>query len=231
MARPSVPESQDIFAPITAAGEKGRILDELFKYGAQIKVKMLDPRSDVFSVTPTAVAGLKVMCKMKGAPPKIGKADHSVIVQFAVSEQKYISQANFEVVGGLVQLEFRETLYKVQRRADFRLRFPSSYRAKLKVSGHKKNHEFRILDLSAGGCRIELPETFLGKPDQRMNGVLVVAKREDLEVELEIRYVEKATKDHPAMAGLQFVNQTQIIKNRMAALVMDLYREFFTKRS
>ena len=222
---------QNIFLLVNDAQDKNKVLSDLVRYSAEVKVKTLDPRAPIGVVSPRDINGQKVLCKVMGSLSFASQAQE-LITQFHLAEQKYICQLNSVLRQDILELDFSSALYKVQRREDFRLRLPAGYQGRLTIQINGRKIKCKLVDISAGGCRIEIPPDLKWEVGNTFKGVLSTLMRDDLDVELTVRHVGKAgAKDTIRSVGAQFTNQTEIVKNRMAALVMDLYREFFTKRA
>ena len=208
--------------------EKAQVFADFLKFPCEMKIKELEPRSDVFTVIPRSVTGTRILCSLVGKPEF--SSDHfGVVVQFDLGEHKYVTQVNADIKPDVVYLYFSNAIYRVQRREDFRLRLPPSYKGNFRFTHEGKQVNCRIVDLSAGGCRIEVPLLIVLRKESSIFGIFQTEDRTDMEIEAQIRHISKAVgKEKVNLVGVQFLNQSTIVKNRMAALVMDLYREFFT---
>lgn len=227
-----VKKSEDVFLEVKDEADKFKVIEDIVRYSTEIKVKGLAPMGNVFLVSPRSITGHEVLCKVVGSA-FIDPNDKNVIVQFDHYEHKFIAQVKFRQAADFLYLDFNTKLYRVQRREDFRLRLPRSFQGKLTINLDGNKYPCSLIDISAGGCRIEARKRdFTVKIDQQFPAIFSAAGRDQLPVEINVRHVgPHPDKDDFNSLGLQFVNQTEIVKNRMAALVMDLYREFFTKRS
>ncbi len=224
-------KSEDIFIEIKDPNEKVKILEDLVRHQPDLKIKGLAPMATVFSVTPESLDGNSLRCKV-AQKAFLNTKETDLILQFNLHEHKYISQAKFVLSGTTLTVNISSSLYRVQRREDFRLRLPRSFQGNLLMEIAGKPLKATLIDISAGGCRVEvIPPANLNIADS-IKATLRISQRDDLPVHVEIRYIgEDSDKSPLRTLGLQFVNQNEIFKNRMAALVMDLYREFFTKRN
>lgn len=223
--------TQGIFTLVSDPKDKAKVLEDLVRYSADIKVKALEPKSDVFLVNARTITGNDLLCKVMG-PGFLEPGFQQVIAQFHLAEQKYISQVKAKLNEGFLTLNFSAPIYRVQRREDFRLRLPLSFKGRMIFLNDDSPVNCRLIDMSAGGCRVEAPISMSLKVNEVVRGRLSTTDRDDITVEMSVRHLAShADNDTLQLVGLQFVNQSEIVRNRMAALVMDLYREFFTKRS
>ncbi|MFN7728494.1 MAG: PilZ domain-containing protein [Bdellovibrio sp.] len=225
-------KSEDVFVELKDPVEKYKVIEDLVRESAEIKVKGLSPMGFVFLVSPQSLTGHEVVCKVVGTA-LLDQFDDSLIVQFDHYEYKYIAQVKHHKANDFLVLNFDTALFRVQRREDFRLRLPRSFQGRLILHVDGRKVSCSMIDVSAGGCRAEVKKKVLElKVDQTISGALSTSGRDDLMIEVNVRHVvAHPDKDDHHSVGLKFINQTEIVKNRMAALVMDLYREFFTKRS
>ena len=221
---------QDIFTPINDPVEKEKVVQDMVSHGSAIKIKALEPQADVFQATPIEVKGNWVSCTVVGQSSLV-IFEEEIIVQFRLSNEKYITQAKTRIKNNFLEISFAGPIFRVQQREDFRLRLPSSYQGRFTFEHNGERLACRLSDLSAGGCRIEIDVNMKLREGEIYKAVLSTLKRDDLKIEFILRHIAP----HPesgelVLAGMQFVNQSEIVKNRMAALVMDLYRDFFTRK-
>jgi len=224
-------QSAGIFTAIKDPLEKNKILLDMIQHSSVMKIKALEPRADIFLAAPVSLIGGWLTCKLIG-PLQVAQIQAEIILQFHLSGQKYISQVRTRIEYGNLELNFEGDLYRVQRREDFRLRLPHSYQGLMEFKMNGLNIRCKLVDISAGGCRLEIPLKHAVKSGETYPGLVKTADRDDLTVEMNVRHIVP----HPeildmTLVGIQFTNQTEIVKNRMAALVMDLYKDFFTKRA
>jgi c-di-GMP-binding flagellar brake protein YcgR len=127
-------------------------------------------------------------------------------------------------------------LYHLQRREDYRIHIPSSYKALLEVNSI--NSQIRklsipIMDLSGGGCRIQVePKVLSLKAQDQIKGHIFLPDRQPIQIVGTVRHIriEKNSKGQP-ICGIQFIGMSDITKNKIIAVVMDLYRELFVGRT
>lgn len=219
----------EIFIEIKDATQKTKILEDLARRSMPIKIKGLAPCSDVFDVSPKSLELWKLSCKIT-EKSQDWKKDHSLIVQFDHYDEKYVSQVNFTLHENTIILDFSSALFRVQRREDYRIKIPRSMESSIKLQIEESSFEFNILDLSSGGCRIEVDVKNQLQKNLKYSAVLKPKDRNDIYTRVEIRHIEKVN-EKTMSVGLQFIELTEIQKNRIAALVMDLYRTFFKSRT
>lgn len=218
----------EIFIEIKDTSQKTKILEDLARRSMPIKIKGLAPSSDVFDASPRSLDSWKLLCRIT-EKSQDWKKDHALIVQFDHYDEKYVSQVSFELHENTISLDFNSALFRVQRREDYRLKIPRSMESSIKLLIEEASFEFNILDLSSGGCRIEVDIKNPLQKNLKYSAILKPKDRSDIHARVEIRHIEKIN-EKVMSVGLQFIELTEIQKNRIAALVMDLYRTFFKSR-
>lgn len=219
----------DIFTQIRDADEKLTLLGDLVKSGKELILKGLDPSCEIFRALPKQVSKTKLLCQLSS--PMNETQHKGAIVQFNAGEEKYLSQVGLEIDKSSITLDFSSLIYRVQRRSDFRLKIPASFQGQIVIRDNTKQIISKLLDLSAGGCRVETDLNFTTGPGKTYKGLLKTAGRKDIPLTLEVRHEQDIHSAPPHLTiGFQFINHDEVSKNRMAALVMDLYREFFSSR-
>ncbi|MDG0815893.1 flagellar brake protein [Bdellovibrio svalbardensis] len=158
-----------------------------------------------------------------------------VMVNFPFRSERYFFQSELSFHSGWAVLKIDSDLFQLQRRANARIDLPSRYDAVFTLHLHGgKNYflEGRIVDVSAGGIKVELPfiapELVLG---EKIKGTMRLGIRRPMEFELEVRFAQKKDlQGKPSqVAGLQFLDVDHTMENRLLSLMMDLQREIFVK--
>lgn len=224
---------QNSFQLISDPSEKVKIISDLVACKGEIILKTLAATSMPFYADPVIFRGSELTIKPK-KPVQLGKDESSLIVQFSIGAQKYISQVECEIRGDSLALSMAYKLFRVQRREFYRLKLPVGFRGKFfvpELHGVKFNQAFHLIDISGGGCKVELPGVEVNFPvSQPFQGILKIPGREDISVMGIARYQHKIpVRPEIRWIGIQFVQQTEPQRNGLAALVMDLYREIFSR--
>lgn len=224
---------QNSFQLISDPSEKVKIITDLVSIKGEVILKSLESGSMPFQAEPTLFKGSELTVKPKGAF-KTQKDQNSLIVQFSIGAQKYISQVEFRPIGESLTLSMAYKLFRVQRREFYRLKLPPGFRGKFFVPellGVKFNQEFHLVDISGGGCKIELPSVEINFPvSEAFQATLKIPGRPEIPIMAVARYQHKIpVRPEIRWLGIQFVQQTEPQRNSLAALVMDLYREIFSR--
>lgn len=243
--------NSDVFTKIFNQDEKEKIFSDISKYKTEILVKTLEPDSVLnylkaydyvypyLFVLPKNELHLFDKENLKSKDFLKSKNQTLVIIQFSISGDKYFSQCALEIEpiknDFLFKLNTTSPVYQLQRRENFRIKIPSSYKMQFEfiatdnifnIDRFEKNN---VIDFSAGGCKLHIRESHYLKPNTEIQGILHIPEHENISSKVRICYVQNdPTKKNYQFIGVQFVEMTEIQKNKLAALVMDLYREFFT---
>jgi c-di-GMP-binding flagellar brake protein YcgR len=225
----------DIFTRISDSSEKARLFSDLAVTRSEILAKKLEPGADVFVLLAYEFSNQKLLCKLTGATQPMPQAGELVLT-FFVGGEKYFQQAQYTLQADIVSITTAEHVFHLQRREDYRIKLPGLYKALLEmvsINGKTQKHSIPIMDLSGGGCRIQVDAKFLSlKVHDELRGHLFLPDRDPIPITGSIRHVR--VENHgkgPLTCGIQFIGLTEPVKNRIIAVVMDLYRQLFAGRN
>lgn len=224
----------DIFTRISDPSEKTRLYEDLARSRSEIHAKKPDPSGDVFVLIATEYSKERLRCKLTGATGPL-PVNGVLTATFFVGGEKYFIQTDYQFSGDQIALLTSNHVFHLQRREDYRIRIPASYKALLEIvsiNGQTKKHSIPIMDLSGGGCRIQLDPKFLPlQMHDALKGHIFLPDRDPIQVTGSVRHLKVENHGRgPTICGIQFVGQTEPLKNRIIAVVMDLYRELFVGR-
>lgn len=227
--------SQDIFTRISDASEKARLFFDLAKARGDLVAKRPEPSADVFVLMAFNYANEKLQCKLTGASASLPPQGSLILTTF-IGGEKYFVQTDYQCAGDTIILFTTKPIFHLQRREDYRVRIPISYKALLEIvsiNGQTRKTAIPLMDLSGGGCRIQVDPKFLGlKVHDEIKGHIFLPDRSPIPVLGSIRHVRLENHGKgPLICGIQFVALTEPLKNRIIAVVMDLYRELFAGRT
>lgn len=222
----------NIFQLVSDPSEKMKILYDVIKSGQELIVRIADKDDTVHILDARMVQGSELLCSARSA--QFPGTEGELIVQFQVNAQKYISNVPYRKNGEFIVLSMEKKLFRVQRREFFRLRLPQGFRGTLLIPELFKapfNQSFHVVDLSGGGCKVELPPLDLDmKAGTTFKGVLKLSGRPDFPLICTVKYQNKLPgRTDGRWLGIEFFYDSEIERNRMAATVMDLYRELFAR--
>lgn len=231
----TLPASQDIFTRISDASEKSRLFYDIVDTRGEIQAKLPDPSADVFILMAYDYSDKRLHCKINGATSTM-PGQGTLITTFFIGGEKYFFTTEYKSTGDQVSLLTANPLFHLQRREDYRVKIPASYRALFEivsVNGKTEKRSILMMDLSGGGCRIQVdPKVMPLKVGDELKGHLFLPDRSPIPVTGSVRHTRADVHGKaPTVCGIQFVGLTEPMKNRIIAVVMDLYRELFAGRT
>lgn len=229
-------DPQDIFTKVGPADSE-KLLADLAENQAEISLKLQALDDLVMARIQGRENGWNLVCRQEGSlslPP--GQPQEAVVSAQIGAEKYYMTGQLAPRNDGLLSLRLEHKIFQLQRRQHFRLRIPDSYQAKYQLSQLNRapsKLKFIVHDISAGGCRLFLPHHRPElKSGDRLEGQLVLGGKAPLAAIGEARHVkvESLHGDHYQFVGVQFVEMTPALESRLVALVMELHRQFFTRK-
>lgn len=226
-------QGQAIFKKV-ALSEKKMILREMCFDKMQLSIKG-GANEDMFHLIAIQNERDEILLCHHTVDSKDIKEAQKAIVNFSFKTERYFFQADLYFEAGWVVLKIESDLFQLHRRANARINIPDAFSALFIITQYAGKAYFldcKIKDISAGGFKLELPseqpELIVSAP---VKGILRFGKRRPIEVDVEIRFVQKWEKDglQHQVAGAQFLNVNQVFETRMLSLVMDLQHEFYLK--
>lgn len=228
---PAVP-SPDIFTRISDKSERYRLFLDLCNSRGEVIAKRPEPSADVLSFIAYDFDKDKLSLKLTGInghlPP-----NGSLILSFFVGGEKYFFIGSYTSAIDSIFVETPSLLFHLQRREDYRLKIPIGFKALyevVSVNGVTHKHSFPMADLSGGGCRILVNNQILVlKVGDELKGHVFLPDRTPIAIATSVRHQRPdSTLKNTTVCGLQFVGANEQTKNRIVAVVMDLYRQLFS---
>lgn len=170
------------------------------------------------------------LINISGEPPQKGEA---IIANFAVAEEKYFMQSEYDTRAGVHILRPPEAIYLLQRRAHSRVNLPEGTERGVNIIKHNGKVSFiraELLDVSAGGCRILCagigPRFAAG---DTLTAVMHIKDKWRFEVEGQIRHCIPG--DANLIFGVQFINLNNTISQKIMMMMLELQRWAVQKKS
>lgn len=222
--------SKDVFTKVSNPQEKDRIFSDLAIQKVQLLAKTLEPLSEASILRAEHLIGNELCCEVI-ASQGFSELNGEFILQMTLADEKYLCTAPFETRGTRIYIKTGVDLFHLQRRDDFRLKIPSSYPAYFNLSAVNQKSiqtKLKIIDLSGGGCKVliqsKAPHFIV---NDTVFGQVELPDRPPIVVQGQVKH---ETDDvHAQVAGIQFIGLSLPVRNRLAALVMDLYRQLFSR--
>lgn len=224
----------DVFTRITDRGEKTRLFEDLIKTRGELMAKLPDPSAEVFLLKAYDLDRDAVVCRLN-QPTNALVDSGQVITTFFIGGEKYFLQGDYTRKSDTVTISFSSSLYHLQRREDYRVRIPSSFKALFEIvslNGQTNKLALPISDLSGGGCRLKVdPKKIKLTVGDELKGHLFLPDRNPIQLVASVRHSRpEAIEKNLLTVGIQFVGLNEPLRHRLAAVVMDLYKEFFIRK-
>ncbi|MBL7554493.1 MAG: PilZ domain-containing protein [Bdellovibrionaceae bacterium] len=214
--------------------EKDGIVKDLVSNPEDILCKSMN---ELFSVRPIFFKGqnrLHVRFNLKELA--ILKTDE-LICQFLYKREKlYIFKCHYTVDNGTPCLILDSDFYMIQRRENYRLKFPTGLSSKVIIKNNTGLFSGRVFDLSTTGIRVashQKTESF--KVGDEVDMEIQVAGHDPLIVKSHLRHRNEGSetindrKLDLFFYGFQFYNLNSDNEKRLSRINMELYRNFFQK--
>lgn len=224
--------SSSYFAKVSTSKEHEELLQTL----AQTRPRLdgFDQRLARYEFAVEQCEKMELKLVLKRGRPLRGQ--HNLTLNFHLQGAQYFAKvALSELAAGVYRTKIGD-IYKLQRRANFRVRVPESVELGIeitKVGESKLRRYFRLADISAGGAAVLLShvDATLLPPQQSFEGVLYCPGNKRLPVQGGIRYCRKM-KGYPGfefVAGVQFVGMATSVEADLLAVIMEIYRCLFSE--
>lgn len=228
-------EKQNIFVKIKKKEDLDKLIQSLNKEKYEISAKLPSSSEDVLILVPESMMRNELSCKIKLKPKGLQIPESgSVVIQVQMGDEKFLAQPFYSLKSENLYLQLDCDFFQLQRREDFRLRIPNSFKSEIKIaSKNDQSTQFQgsLLDISSGGCRYENHRrSFSLAMNDIIKGQLSLAGRPSVDFTGVIRHIAPLP-DNPEidLIGVQFQDLSAQSKNRIFALIMDIHRELFSK--
>ncbi|HEX7673094.1 MAG TPA: PilZ domain-containing protein [Bdellovibrio sp.] len=227
-------QDQLIFKKV-GVSEKKMLFREIADDRLQVAVK--GESDEVFHLIAIQIEKDENLLCHHTADSKSHDKQQKVVVNFPFKSERYFFQTELSFNSGWAVLNIEGDLFQLQRRANARIDLPSKYEAAFTLYQHGGKNYFldgTIKDISAGGIKVEMPESCPAFAiGEKIKGTVRLGARRPIEFQLEVRFAQ--SKDvqgkKTQVAGLQFLNVDHTLENRLLSLMMDLQREIYLKYS
>ncbi len=221
----NLPQSR-IFQPIPRSHERDLILADAAEAVVDVFVKFSDSQT-LLAKSLKWLPPFKMQITYPDGPRPLVKKPISI--QFNSRGEKYFAQAFTQDTGTQFFLVIEGPIYKVQRRQSFRLRLPADYPMKVQLfemNGHRMNETSRLLDISEGGCSLQVPLSLASSMGAYIGLNVKIGARPAFVQFGHVRYL-KADKSYVRF-GVKF-DQNKELNSDLFNLTRDLYVELFSK--
>ncbi len=225
-------QEQSFFKKISDPLERDQLFQDLCKVPCEILGKEHKASSEVILLKAEIYTSPELSLKPLD-PDFQFQATGEIVLQMTIGNEKYLYSSVYKFRGGIITVKATEPLFRLQRREDFRLKIPSGVTAIFQLESNNRSHlakKMKVIDLSAGGCRLSEsnPNPTLSLGDEIV-GTLQIAERPAFQINGKIVHSVIEDGQKSQSVGVFFTHLTPPAKNKIAGLVMDLYRQLFSK--
>jgi c-di-GMP-binding flagellar brake protein YcgR len=221
------------FSLVKTQSERKRIFQQLTELRGSLVLKGLEEAPISGTVLRQTDSGW-LCCQLDSPTPQSFaslKSAPTHIVNFKIDRDQYFFQSAVSFSKDGVLLETVVELFQLQRRSAFRLTLPSELGAHVNILQCNQTPYFteaKIIDYSTGGLKLQMTgvNAPLKKGDQ-LKLALHLGKRIPFQLEAEIKFANFRTDTWSY--GIEFINKTILIENKLVALQLDMQSEIFRK--
>lgn len=163
------------------------------------------------------------------------KEKEEYLGHFFLGGEKYYFKARAQIIGTKVIIALPKELYHLQRRQNYRARFPASYPGTCTIKSLNEQPQkikWKLFDISSQGCRVILEDSnFLIKIGDKISGSVDTRNTTSIEFQGVVRHIKNENDAHVIKTfGMEFTPITPIVENKLFALTMEIHKEFMKKR-
>ncbi len=230
-------KKQHYFQPITSQLEREDILNQLVTSNILLRIKSEQNKASnaLTVIKPFGLNKSSLVGKHEEGP---SLSPGVVIVTFDLDDLKFFSKGEVLDIKNGDYIVHLKDIYKLQRRNSFRVDLPELIiDAKfntLLVNKVKVSKSLRVVNLSAEGVALEVPEEAIGLFDKKATlvGILSVGTHLPIELKASVRFARKQMRLGSAVIfqmGCQFQEMTPALNQKVAFIVNDCHRIIFSR--
>lgn len=224
--------------------ERRKLFEALLVEQTEIICKGDD--DSLFNFKPIALISDSLLQGYMTAIDTTPQKDTDVVGNFGVGAEKYFFKALFKVMADEAVFHVTCDVYCLQRRASMRLHLDAELGVYLALTEFQSKPIYtiaQISDISAGGARIffshvdsPIPaSTKMENPGlregDRFRCVLHLSDHKTLDLTAEVKHIQQAVHRGQIVdqIGVEFVDCSPVMKNRLIAMTMDLQQKMVLK--
>lgn len=232
--------SKSPFEKVRSLVERRKLFEALLIEQTEILCKGED--ESLFNFKPIALVSDSLLQGYMTAIEKTPQQDLDALGNFSVGVDRYFFKAPFKIMGDEAAFHVACDVFQLQRRATMRLHPHQDLGVYLALTEFQNKPIYtiaQIADISSGGARIFFSQvaspipasTRMENPGLRQGDrfrcVLHLSDNKTLDLMAEVKHIQQAVHlgaivDH---LGVEFVDFTPVVKNRLMAMTMDLQQK------
>lgn len=227
----SAASSQEMFTKIENLKETQKIWSDLAHSGQEIFAKIGE--SERMTLLPQIHPGAKIFCTLKKDPQESlsleSLTNQELLGQFSLAGDKYFFKTTWTHKDPFLVFPSEITLYKLQRRQNFRLKVPRTFHSEFElesVNAREASCKVKIWDLSSRGCCLLVESSNLFKGNDKISGKMTLARRTPVTVQGIVRHIRTEKKDNKVhhFMGVEFVPIGPALESQLFTVMMELSR-------
>jgi hypothetical protein len=224
-------ESQ-AFTKISKSEDREKLIKDMVAAGVEILCK--GQPDTIYRLKAAKFSNNKLYCSLSPNSAKLAVTHEVLIASFMLGGDKYFFQsvAQYEGIEIFFIAEF--DLFHLQRRQNYRVKIPESYKAIMNVTDVNDQTiklTANLYDISSGGCRMVYQnDKVILKMDDVLKTRVTIGSKDPLEITAMVRHIALDPLNKKAsVLGLEFKPLSPALESRLFAITMDLHRELFSK--
>ncbi len=223
---------QDAFTKITKEEDKDKILFDLTWARGEILCK--GTGDAIFKLKAFRLEKERLYCAIQRDSPRPVFSEEAMIANFTLGGEKYFFSATGFFENDDVYFSVGFDLFHLQRRQNYRVKIPVSYKAHVEFSLlNARDHLLKgsLYDISSGGCRIvyEFKESTFDAGDLIQADILIGAHSLSGVTGIVRHAAFDPTNKKRQTLGIEFNPVSTTLESRIFGITMDLHRELFSK--
>ncbi len=226
------------FEKIRSLVDRRKLFEALLREQTEILCKGDD--ESLFHLKPISIVGDNLIHGWMDPIESLPKSDTEVLANFSVGLERFFFHAPMKIINEEASFQINCDVYRLQRRSSLRLAMHSSYEVYMAITGFNSKPVYtvaQVADLSAGGARLFFSD--VDSPIQAGNSkpidlkvgnqfkaVLHLGQKKTLDVQCEVKHIQQGVHRGAVTEyyGVEFVDLTPTLKNRLLSMTMDLQR-------
>lgn len=220
-------KSQDFFKEILRPDEKDKIIQDFVHSGNELHTKLAS--GIILTLKPYLLKKNSFLCHL--SPMEKPPSEKEGIHNFSLNSERYFFKGQLLPEAKAFEVFFNGPLFQLQRRQTYRVAIPESFTGIVKIkliNDERVNLEGRLLDLSLGGCAMEIKD--LKKElslEDRIHAEFFLKKESLFESLVVVKRSKKQQAADLLLVGAEFYPQNTALQQRIFTLTLDIHRELY----
>jgi hypothetical protein len=227
------------FEKVRSLVERKKLFEALLRE-QQNEILCKGEDDSLFHLKPTSIIGDQSIQGWMQAIENLPVKDTEILGNFAIGTERYFFHTTMKIKGEDASFPLSADVFRLQRRSSLRLPLNPDYEMYMAITEFQGRSVYfiaQMADLSAGGTRIFFSDVDAPlqatnskslnlKVNDTFKGILHLGKKKSLEVQCLVKHTRQAVNRGAVVEhfGIEFVELSVAVKNRLLALTMDLQK-------